>query len=540
MIMTRKKICLLLVSILVVFALFFGSKYSLAQIDTMKAPATPTVPGPQTAVTLDQRFTEKVLATVPETYGEVNWKNIKILPDGRTFGYLARKGANYVVIYDGKEVTELDPDRQKNVFGGPGLLWKHEGGILFFGKRNGKCVIVLNDVVRETHCLESIASHAVSQNGEHFAYYNRDSKGNQVYSLYIDGKEYGPFNGAGKVALGNDGSFAFSERRGGMYPKGRLLLITGAGMETPYKNISGLQFAPDGKTLVYLASPEPGNKVLLFVGGTLKREYDGYSLSRRGSPALSSDGLSIAFTAEKNGQECVMVDDRCGEMFDQVSLAPRFLDGTHEVVYWAISGHVKYTVVGARKFLGEYRFVSDNGKTVARFWNDEKYETLYRNDGKVDVFVKGHVNVNGVERTVEGMVTDLALSPDGESLAYVVEYWGQDSGERRPHTAGYAVVRGDEIGERFPADHHPVTFGSSGAAWPSVISSLTFSPNGKVLAYVVNLGSRESGKWIVVVNGKKSEAFDGVLTRLFFSPDGSKLAFGALRGREILWKVIQE
>lgn len=379
-----------------------------------------------------------------------------------------------------------------------------------------------------------MAGHGVSQNGEHLAIVETGVCGRKQDDLvYIDGKKYGPFDAtfcSRHVVVGNDGSFAVAARRGQ-----KALLITGANTGTLYKKVSDPIFEPDGKTLAYLAESEQGNKLLLFVGDTLKREYDGYSLYWRYDRyfTLSSDNLSIAFIAKRsdarNQQCCVMVDDRCGETFDDVLTKPRFLDDTHEVVYQAKSGSQVFTVVGERKFEGEYTLVSAKGKTLAMIRRNES-QMLFGSDGKVTVMDTGHVIVNGVERKVEGMVTELALSPDGESLAYVVEYRERDANYRRLYGVGAVVVHGDKIGERFPL---------------VVENSLTFSPNGKALAYVVNLGAYDlhfgrwkSGKYIVVVNGKKSEAFDSVPSRLIFSPDGSKLAFGALRNREILWKVM--
>ena len=74
------------------------------------AQTTPGQTKAPAAAGLDDRFQERVLARIPATYGEVVGGNVRVLPDGRTFGYLAPKGAKYAVIYNGKEVTELDPD----------------------------------------------------------------------------------------------------------------------------------------------------------------------------------------------------------------------------------------------------------------------------------------------------------------------------------------------------------------------------------------------------------------------------------------------
>ena len=263
--MIRKKLHVIIVSILLVFILFCGFTHPFNEKKPIKTFANSSASGLQNYDTTDQRFNENILATVPETYNTVS--SVKILSDGRTFGYLARKGSRFAVIFNGREVTELDPDRQVNIFGGPGLIKNPGGGILFFGKRNGKCVIVLDDLVTETPNMDSIAHYAVSQNGKHFAYFTK-IKTNQVYLLNVDGKEYGSYDGVGKIALGNDGNFGVAVRRG-KFPRGTELLITEGGTEIPYKSIKGPIFTPDGKTMIYLASSESDKKILLFAGVNL-------------------------------------------------------------------------------------------------------------------------------------------------------------------------------------------------------------------------------------------------------------------------------
>jgi Tol biopolymer transport system component len=480
------------------------------------AQTTPGQTKAPTAAGADDRFQDKLLARIPAIYGEVVGANVKVLPDGKTFGYLAHKGAKYAVVYGGKEVTELDP---VDVWQDP----HRGGGILFSGKRNGKWVYVLGDAVHEVPS-ESTSSFRVSRSGEHWGYADPVSgKQGEWDSLNVDGKRYGPFKGnlvPRTLVVGDDGSFAVNATVLGTNPR----LINGAGTQTPYKSLSDPVLAPDGKTLVYLAETEQGGKLLLFVGNAVKREYDGYSQPfGTPLPIVSADSQSIAFYADRNDsprRQCVMVDDRCGELFDS-TYAIRFLEGTHTVLYQASSGQQNFTVVGDRKFEGLCPYVSANGKTVARV--DISSKTIFHEHG-AEMIDESTIIVNGVAQIVKGLVSGLALSPDGDALAYVIESREWDSNTRRPRLAGAMVVRGDSTGARFPG---------------IINDSLTFSPNGKSLAYVVNFAQREdAGGRMVVVNGRKSEEFDWILTPLIFSPDGSKLAFGALKGRDILWKVI--
>ena len=48
----------------------------------------------------------------------------------------------------------------------------------------------------------------------------------------------------------------------------------------------------------------------------------------------------------------------------------------------------------------------------------------------------------------------------------------------------------------------------------------------------------EGQKQFVIVGQKRSEPFDRIVTDPVFSPDSSKVAFGALKDRELWWKVI--
>ena len=42
----------------------------------------------------DDLFQEKTLATVPGNYGKLLVDSVKVLADGKTYGYLVEKGAN--------------------------------------------------------------------------------------------------------------------------------------------------------------------------------------------------------------------------------------------------------------------------------------------------------------------------------------------------------------------------------------------------------------------------------------------------------------
>ena len=150
------------------------------------------------------------------------------------------------------------------------------------------------------------------------------------------------------------------------------------------------------------------------------------------------------------------------------------------------------------------------------------------------------------------------VSPDGKRIAFVVKAAG-----------GEAVIVDGVAGKTYPlVTRDP--FNESGISRP-----ITFSPEGRRVAYVAALdaagrgpravvldgregpayeyiwtgspgfsrdgrrfgyNARRGGKWHVVVDGVESSPFDGA-GAVMFSPDGSRAAFEARRGAQTLFVV---
>lgn len=109
----------------------------------------------------------------------------------------------------------------------------------------------------------------------------------------------------------------------------------------------------------------------------------------------------------------------------------------------------------------------------------------------------------------------LALSFDGKRVAYVVN---EDHGKKR-----WLVVDGQRGPEYDWAGN------------PAGISEISFSPDGKRLAYVLGRGDRKHPSNLPVVDGVAGPEYDEVL-HLAFSPDRRRMAYAARTGKE--WKVV--
>ena len=100
----------------------------------------------------------------------------------------------------------------------------------------------------------------------------------------------------------------------------------------------------------------------------------------------------------------------------------------------------------------------------------------------------------------------MTFSPDSRRVAYVAQT-----------SKFYAMVDGVNTGE-----------------WDVILSGIAFSPDGEHHAFTAR---DKAFRHFVVLDGKRREDFDDI-GRFAFSPDVKKLAFGARKGRQLWWKVM--
>jgi WD40 repeat protein len=173
--------------------------------------------------------------------------------------------------------------------------------------------------------------------------------------------------------------------------------------------------------------------------------------------------------------------------------------------------------VDGRKIDGRFQAFSPNGKRVAYTIKGEGYS---------DRILISNGILKSKSRQYSGSVHSVTFSPNGERVAYAVQEQDNsfvvlDDVEGK-HYKGRGVVE-DTI-RVWPVGKGPRDSGSTDES--IVENSLTFSPDGKRLAYVVSHGR---GNFLVLDGQERREHnyhwYSSVLSRPVFSPDSRRVAY---------------
>jgi len=272
-------------------------------------------------------------------------------------------------------------------------------------------------------------------------------------------------------------------------------------------------------SLVPQGSKEARNAPLSLDEKLLATMPEGAWVGKAGSdlPAISSDGRAAAYLAAKDGKSSIVVGDHPGEAFDRITSFSFSPDGK-TFAYAASSGEKRVVVVGDKKVGEEYdaaynpawapvgsslgfiatkdtnSFLVVDGKKGEPFERISSF--LFSANGKAFAYVafEGDPSQRDSKRWVvlgdrksDDYMNELALSPDGRTMAYLA------SKDRN----NYLVVGDQKIEAR--------------ARWP------VFSPDGKSFAYMAG----KSGKQFVVVAGKKGDDFDSIQSPPIFTANGT-------------------
>jgi Tol biopolymer transport system component len=319
--------------------------------------------------------------------------------------------------------------------------------------------------------------------------------------------------------------------------KNKKMFVVVDGKEAKYYDFAGdISFSPDSRQVAYVAG-EGRNLVegvgyfttnsFLVIDDKEGRRYDGISIESNSNdtnrPIFSHDGSSVAYTANKNKKQIIVVDGKEYSSYDS-QFSPRFMGNSNEIAYLA-GGNKKYFVVEAGKQKPPHVYVDgialfsvDNGITKVTYTTDDgpKKYTLVVND---DVY-----------QLPEEFVQSLNFSHSGNYFAY---FNGVANGVMcNPEcTRSRLYLNGNES--------LPVTRDNH-----TTLSSLTFSPDEKLLVY-----AEETNQSLDSVLGVKLYVFSVNLFKKLktidlpgysgvgdfkFSDDSKRLYFKGIQNKNLL------
>jgi hypothetical protein len=333
----------------------------------------------------------------------------------------------------------------------------------------------------------------------------------------------------------------------------------------------GMEFSPDSRVLAYEASSPDGQ--FMVIEGTKLGPYR--KLERH---SFSPAGHAIAFPALRNSQWVLVQDGQEGPEFDQVEEPVFSLDGKR-VAYKATLDKKLFLVCGEQKWgpfekLTTMTFAPD-GRTLAYSMQDQGKAYIVTGDEKVEIPAVSYrlafaphggalAYITGKKEEYLGIGKktgepfdrcgfDIVFNPEGTTVAYSGESdhkWFLVAGEKKygpfddlcsrpvfpPGSSDPSFVACDNgIRTVWIRGQRKGSLQGSRPHWP-----VTFSPDATKIAYIQWVDDDLNGRkgWRICAGDSVSEIFDFAGTTLHFSKDGRQLAFGARKGRDLLWKVL--
>src|ERR1043166_5070158 len=454
-------------------------------------------------------------------------KSIAISPDGRHIALAVMSGSRYVVRLDGKAGPKYDEIL--------GLSGSDAGG----PKLSGSANLCVGYVSRsgEGNCA------LFSPDGQRVAYVARKSDSQIVV---LDGQEGAEYEQIKFLAFTPDsGSFLYLAKPPNQ--PWQLIVDDREGPTFARPDQPHLQFSPTGHRWAYVAAKEKGSA--LVVDGNEGPIYRGID-----SVFFSENGSHVAYRAMKDQTVVMVLDGDEGREYADISNPVLSPDGKR-LAYLAVTVDVKKLAEGSTGAVPKVLIVDGQeveqkkGRVIKSFGfsTDGRRAACSRWMGgsRAAVVVDGKVGLE-FER-----VSDLRFSPDSERLAYL-GYKGSLTfvvvGD--DESSGYNKVdsfRFSPQGDRYvfagwisksggATSAQPgwrvVVDGKEGPVRNSVLNnSLTFSPDGRHVAYAANKSMQES--CVVLddqeipfsVTGFTGRQSTKALSQLQFSPDGKHLAF---------------
>ena len=305
-------------------------------------------------------------------------------------------------------------------------------------------------------------------------------------TIIINGKKGNLYDAVGTPVFTRDGKhFAYSAHNGNNW----FLILDGQEKAIEESSIiSGYVFSPDNKNIAFIIND--GHKQRINYKGIDGNKFD---YINENSINFSSDGVSLAYSAQKDNKHLIVFNGDESTPYDEVGFPVMSPDG-QDIAFWAV-GNKKVYVVNEGRESEPYDninsiFFSRNGKHIA--WH------AVRNG-------KHFMVIDGDEKEKYDLIHSPCFSTEGNHLAYAVELsHGKDEDE---------------------SEQCVVLDGKKQKEFETIIEgSILFSHDGKELAYK----AEEHDEFFMVVNDKEGKHYSDVLqVTSVFSNDNSRFAYVA-------------
>lgn len=301
-----------------------------------------------------------------------------------------------------------------------------------------------------------------------------------------------------------------------------------------YDYIKNLKFSPDGQHVVYAAgegkyfqpdSPYSGNEwvktMFIVIDNSEGKKYDGtyveVNVSQTYEPFFSKDGKKVTYTAIKNKNSVLVVDDKeIAEFYSQHYPHPQFIGDTYDLIYLASENNKNFLVVsGQKKPVHDY--ISDINDIPYYIGKDASQIAYEATDKDVRTAI-----INDLTYPIpSGVLQDVAFSNSGKYVAYYTGTWISKD----------LYVNGKLYGNIQPNG----TF---------MTSSPFFSPNEQVLVYS-QYGRNDQNATIQILSVDPLKKITEVLLPSFkavglmkFSDDSKYIYFKGWQDRKIVFVTL--
>ncbi|MBV8879618.1 MAG: PD40 domain-containing protein [Planctomycetaceae bacterium] len=435
-------------------------------------------------------FDEKVLATIPEG---VIAKDVTFFKDGRQVAYRAiANGKMYVCVNSTK-----GPDYPVI---SDGLKWSNSGKLAYRVVNGTSSFAVVGG--QPGASFQSVGMPVFSPDGNKFAYEcNRggtNKSDSTAWAMNVNGQKQADWASCGQAFWsGDSATVGYYVRIGKPGTPNRPFhtedaLVLGGKMLGEFEHVSNPFFAPKGSRWAYRTNTPP--TWTMMVDGKAQE-----TATDMGDAIWSPDGQHVAYRCGSRGKVVMVIDGKKTQEYPDVGDP-----------VWSPNGKICAFIAKADANAGEY---------------------IVYGDQKTDVFSRCYPPVFSAD---SAHMAYAARSENGKYMVILDE-------KRGP--AEFEAVGSIQIS---PDGQHVAFAGQWNFRWTCVIDSgrssmndilqnPVWGPDSKKVAYA----AQNLGKWFVEVNYRRGDDLDEVFTPPVFSSDGKRCAYGARKGNELKWHVVQ-